>query len=156
MKDKFKKLKVRQFDKKFQTKTFVKDIVIPQAGWIREIRMAIGMSHRQLANRMGVSAPTVAKYEKSEAEGKISIETLKKVTKALNCKFVYAIVPTTSLNKIIKEQILKVAGTLFKRVSHTMSLEQQGLNNKENREQLKDLVDEVNSNMNKKIWDYEI
>lgn len=150
------KLNRRQIDKLLTKKQLIKSIKVPERGWIREIRNALCMSNAQLAKRLKVTAPAVTSIEKSEQKGKISLETLKKAAAALNCKLVYAIVPETSLEKIYDEQALKVADNLFRKASHTMELEKQGVDDIENREQLSDLYNEIKYSMNKKIWDNEI
>ncbi len=156
MNKKYKKLRLRQLDSQFKKIQNLKEIQIPAKGWIWEIRNALGMSHSQLAKRLKVSAPAIANSERSEAESTIKISTLKKTAEAMKCKLVYAIVPSTSLEQTINEQTLKVAGNVFNRVSHSMKLEEQGVSKRENKAQLKELLEEVKNELTGKIWDYEV
>ena len=73
-------------------------------GWIKEIRLALGMSAAQLARRLKVRQSTVAKLEKSEAEETISLQSLRKAAEALDCTLVYAFVPRTSLEACVQAQ----------------------------------------------------
>ncbi|MBZ0202487.1 MAG: mobile mystery protein A [Ignavibacteria bacterium] len=150
------RLKRRKLDEKLSKRELLKDLKIPENGWIYEIRTALNMSYVQIAKRLKVTPSAIKSFEKSEQEGRISADTLRKAAEVMKCKFVYAIVPETSLEKIYDEQALKVAGSIFKKASHSMELEKQGVDEKEKTDQLKDLYDEINHTMSKKIWDYEI
>jgi predicted DNA-binding mobile mystery protein A len=156
MKPKYQKIKIRQLDEKFNSRINIKDIIVPAEGWIKEIRTALSMTYKQLAKRLKVSAPSIANYEKSERMGTINLNTLKKAAEAMNCKLVYSLVPAESLEKVLEDQTLKVAGSIFKKATHSMNLERQDVNEKENVNQYKELIDEINTNLKKKIWDYEL
>ena len=149
----FRKLRVKHLDEQFSRKSFLKDIQTPPQGWIWEIRNALGMTHKQLANRLGISAPAVADYEKNEIKGAINIKTLKIASESMNCKLVYAIVPNTSLSDIINIQSLKAAKKMLKKVSHSMKLEDQDVGKKENIRQLKELLNQINFEFKSNIWD---
>lgn len=66
---------------------------MPSKGWIRAIREALGMSLRQMASRLGTSAPGARKLEESEANGTISLKSLRRAAEALDCIIIYALVP---------------------------------------------------------------
>ena len=114
------------------------------------------MSNVQLASRLKITPSAISSFERSEQDGKISTDTLRKVAEAMKCKLVYAIVPETSLENIYDQQVLKVAGNILQKAAHSMELEQQGVGQAENKEQLKDIYNEINYTMSKKIWDHEI
>ena len=69
----------------------------PEHGWIREIRVALGMTSRQLAHRMGESQSAVSQLEQSEVSDRARLETLRRAADALDCNLVYTLVPKTSL-----------------------------------------------------------
>jgi predicted DNA-binding mobile mystery protein A len=83
------------------------------------------MTGAQLASRMGVRAQTVDVIEKSEAAGKIQLNTLRRAAEALGCKLVYALVPNTSLEEAVKIRGRQIAIHDLQRVAHTMRLEAQ-------------------------------
>jgi predicted DNA-binding mobile mystery protein A len=97
----------------------------PPKGWIRALRDALGMSGSQLGKRVGVSAQTVERIEKSEAAGTIQLSTLRRAAEALDCTLVYALVPNTSLESMVKARAREIALRDLGRVSHTMKLEAQ-------------------------------
>lgn len=99
----------------------------PNQGWIRAIRQALGMTTRQLAQRMGIAQGTLTGFEMSEMSGSIRMDTLQKAAEALNCSLVYAFVPKAPLEDIVQEQARKVAARQLSPVEHSMMLENQAL-----------------------------
>ena len=128
-------------------------LTIPRNGWIRELREALGMSARQLAQRVGVGQPTIARLEKSEAAGTIEIKTLRRVAEGINCRLVYALVPTEgSLEDTLRKQATQTAETLLARVEHSMVLEAQGATPQDRKAQVQELADELVRSMSRQIW----
>ena len=99
----------------------------PARGWVRAIRDALGMSSRQLAARINISQPAVAQLERSEADGVVQLDTLRRAADALECDLVYVLVPRASLDEIVRSRARTVARADIATVDRTMRLEQQGL-----------------------------
>jgi len=97
----------------------------PPKGWIRAIRDGLGMSGSQLGKRLGASPQNVDILEKSEVAGTIQLQTLRRVAEALDATLVYALVPNTSLDEMVRRRAEQIARRALKRVSHTMKLEDQ-------------------------------
>jgi predicted DNA-binding mobile mystery protein A len=97
----------------------------PPRGWIRAIRDSIGMTGAQLGTRLGTTRQNVDKLEKAEASGAIQLQTLRKVAEALDMEFVYALVPRTSLDDMVRSRARRLAQRAIGRVSQTMKLEAQ-------------------------------
>lgn len=123
-------------------------------GWIREVREALGMSAQQLALRMGVSQPTVAKMEKSEAAGTITLQSLKKAGDAMGCRFTYAFVPREqeTLEALLRARATEVAARLLDRVEHTMALEAQGADREFRERRVRELADEMVRTLSRDLW----
>jgi DNA-binding Xre family transcriptional regulator len=66
---------------------------VPRDGWIRTLRAARGISSRALARCLDVSQSAVIQAEQHEAAGTISMLTLHRMAKALDCELRYALVP---------------------------------------------------------------
>jgi predicted DNA-binding mobile mystery protein A len=96
------------------------------------------------------------KFEKNEIKGTINITSMNKIAEALNCKFVYALVPNETLNKIIDNRVEKVATKMINQIDQSMSLENQSVNKKEIKEQLNNLKKGLKNNLSSKIWNYEV
>jgi DNA-binding XRE family transcriptional regulator len=61
----------------------LRDAQPPKQGWISAVRRALGMTAKQLAERVGLSQPRIAKMELNENNLKISIRQV------LFCKFMH-------------------------------------------------------------------
>lgn len=97
----------------------------PAKGWIRALRDSIGLSSAQLGKALGVRSQSVDDMEKAEASGGISLDTLRRVGKAMDCTLVYALVPNTSLEAMVASRAEALARAAITGVSHTMALEDQ-------------------------------
>lgn len=115
----------------------------PPKGWIRAIRNALGMSGRQLAARLGVRPQSIDAMEKSEARGKISLETLRRAADALDCTLVYALVPKTSLEDSVRRRARRIAQHDLRRAAHSMALEDQATSDSGTEARIEDYIRNV-------------
>ena len=110
------------------------------------------MTTRQLANRLGVAQQAVARIEKEELAGSVTIKTMRRIAESLDCVFVYGFVPRISLEETVSRQAKKVAAQRLAQASQTMSLENQALSGRENERALSDLVDELIRALPSNLW----
>src|SRR5688500_1592039 len=103
-----KKLTREQLDEKL-IRLKETSIFTNETGCIKLIRKALGMSTRQLAERAGIDQSRVAKLEKAEVEGNLTLSSLKKIAEGLNMRLVYAFVPEEGLEKMVTDQATKIA-----------------------------------------------
>jgi predicted DNA-binding mobile mystery protein A len=123
----------------------------PSTGWIKAIREALGMTTAQLGRRMGISQPSVAGLERSEADFHIQLDTLQRAAEALNCRLVYALVPNEPLEATVRTRARRVAASQLASVDHTMTLEDQGVTSSAARErQIGELADSISP---RALWD---
>ena len=115
----------------------------PPKGWIRAIRDALGMTRQQFADRMNIRPQSVGDLEKSEATGSIQLKTLQRSAEALGCTLVYALVPKTSLEEMVRARALQIAIRDLQRVSHTMKLEGQDLGGADQEERVETYIRDV-------------
>ena len=125
----------------------------PPRGWIRAIREAIGMTAAQLAARLKVSQPRVFALEKDEIRGALTLETMNRTAQALDCTFVYALVPNTSLENMVSERTRKNVAERLAWVDHTMKLEAQGLSDAEILAEHERIVNELLKGNLRGLWD---
>jgi predicted DNA-binding mobile mystery protein A len=124
----------------------------PSDGWIAAVRKSLGMSVRQMAERMGITQQSAARLETNEAEDSITLKSLRKAAEALNCRLVYALVPEEgSLQGILDKQAFVKAKDIVSAVDHTMQLEAQGVGNLQ--QKIKETAEELAKNPNTKLWD---
>lgn len=57
---------------------------MPPTGWIKAIRLALGMTLQQLANKLSITKQSVSKLELREQEGAITLKSLREVAHALD------------------------------------------------------------------------
>jgi predicted DNA-binding mobile mystery protein A len=153
MKTNPKQIARRQLDITLDKLAEVRSIKPPPKGWIRAVREALGMSGKQLAGRLQVSQPRVFKLEQGEPSGALTLKTMRQAAEALDCVFVYALVPRSTLEETVRTQARVVAGERLQRVSHTMLLEAQGLSMKEQQAFLDDAIEELARETPKDLWD---
>lgn len=100
----------------------------PSGGWIRAVRQALGLSYREAAARLGVTAQSFNALEKSEVAGTISVRNLERCAEALDCHLVVAFVPKPKPN--IPSQCregIELADYSLRAVAHSMALENQAV-----------------------------
>lgn len=110
------------------------------------------MTQAQLAERLDITQQSLNDLEKSEANGRITLESLRRVARALGCQVVYAVVPEKQLGEIRRERAREVAREQLARVSRSMKLEAQGVSERESRRQLEELTNELLQGSPRKLW----
>jgi predicted DNA-binding mobile mystery protein A len=145
----------QQLDKALTAYGSARQISPPVKGWLRAIRVVLGMSGKQLANRLKVSQPRIPRLEQDEVTGAVTLKTMRQAAEALNCVFVYAVVPRTSLEETVRAQARRVAETRMQSVAHSMLLEAQSLSAEEQRASLDAAVEELVREMPKELWETE-
>ena len=86
------------------------------------------MTLRELAARMKSSLSLAAKFEKSEAENRITLESLRQAADALGCELVYALVPKQgNMHELAERGAAEKATADVIAVEHTMALENQAV-----------------------------
>lgn len=154
MKAKHKQIARLQLDATLSLFSGIRTVQPPARGWIRAVRESLGMSGKQLAQRLKVSQPRVHRLEQDEPSGALTLKTMRQAAEALDCVFVYALVPRrSSLEETVREQARLVATERLQRVGHTMLLEAQGLSGKEQQASLDAAIEELVRETPKDIWE---
>lgn len=152
MAQEFARLKRKQIEELVQPFRRVAQAQTPRGGWVRAIREGLGMSAQQLGARVRVKRQTIENLERSEANGKITLDSLNRVAKALGCRVVYALVPEKSLDEMQRERARMIAESVVKPVAHSMRLEAQSIGKREERQQKEELVHKLLQGDPKKLW----
>lgn len=124
----------------------------PKSGWVKAIREAIGMTTAQLAERMGIQQSGVTLLEQREVDKKVTLETLERAARAMNCQLIYALVPRETLEKVVEEQALQAARHILKRTVHTMRLEVQEAGVAETSLHEQELAAEIKNKLDRRLW----
>ena len=141
-----------QLDYALQPLIILKNFQSPVKGWVRSIREALGMSGQQLGKRMNVSQPRVVQMEKDELSGSMTLKTMRQAAEALDCVFIYALVPRTSLEETVRWQAKRVAKKRLSRTSHSMLLEDQLVSNDEQQKMINDKVEDMIRDIPRDFW----
>ena len=149
---KHRRIMRNQLDTTFEQLSQLGSLQQPVKGWLRSIREALAMTGKQLGERLGVSQPRVVKMEKDEISGALTLKSMRQAAEAMDCVFVYAVVPRISLDETIRQQALKVAGKRLSRTSHTMLLEDQMVSNNEQQKMLEDNVEDLIRDIPSDFW----
>lgn len=131
---------------------------MPPSGWVKAIRGSLGLSIRQLAERVGVGHGSINQLEKREPKKRVTLESLENAARAMDCKVVYAIVPQESgatLDDIIRNKAVAAASKILKQVSHTMKLEAQGTSDKQVKIEITRIANQLIEAGDNRIWDVE-
>ena len=65
--------------------------------WIRLLRQERGMLGKELATVMNLSAARISVMEKEEANGSLTLKMMQRAAQALDCEFIYVLIPKEAL-----------------------------------------------------------
>ena len=147
-------LLIEQLDQKLEAFSKTKEIIIPERGWINTIRTTFNMTMAQLGSKLKITRQGVKRIEESEANGTITINSLKDVANALEMKFVYGFIPKDgSIENLINLKAEKLARKIVLRTNQNMKLENQGISEDKIDASIIDLANEIKREMRKSLWD---
>ena len=127
----------------------------PPEGWLRTVRMALGMSAAQLARRLKKTRALVSNTEKAELGGSVTLKTMQTMAHAMGCRFVYAIVPEARIENILEARAKDKAQKRVLETSKHMALEQQALSEKQIAFEIERLQREMLKDMPADFWNDE-
>ncbi len=145
----------RQLDKRLKSLKNNDSFARPPRGWIKAIREALGMTTAQLARRLGVSQPRAVAIEKAEAGSAITLDTLERAARALDCHLVYALVPRKPLEALAEERAARLARRRLATTRHSMRLEAQGVDAADEAAQLRQLAKRLLEKSGSALWEDE-
>jgi|TARA_B110000114_G_scaffold164270_1_gene183697 predicted DNA-binding mobile mystery protein A len=145
---------IEQLDQKLKPFLKTKMVLVPERGWIKTIRNTLNMTMAQLGTKLNITRQGVRKIEESEANGTITLNTLKEVATAIELKLVYALVPKDgTIDDLIQIKAEKLAQKIVLRTNQNMKLEDQGIGDEKISKTIKELANEIKREMRKSLWD---
>lgn len=128
MRAEFRNLRLQQLDRSLEPYQAVQNVPRPSKGWIHTIRQALGISSGEIARRLGTSRQLPLQLEKSEADDRITLKSLRTVANALDCDLVYALVPRAArMHDLVENRARAEAKQHVRGVEHSMALEDQAV-----------------------------
>lgn len=148
------RLILEQIDSKILQLRKAENFVIPASGWVYSIRQALGMSMRQLGNKMRITPQSIKEIEEREKNGTVTIKVLRQFGHSLDLKLIYGFIPSDgSLEKIIEKRALELATEIVNRTSISMKLEDQENNPDRLYKAVKEKAQEIKLKMPKYLWE---
>jgi len=149
-----KRLQLEQLDRKLRGFNTAAQVTPPPTGWLKAVRVSLGMSLQQLADKLSITKQSVQEIETREKEGNITIKTLKDTASALDMQLVYGFVPKDgTLDDLIERKAKELAIRIVSRTSNTMKLEDQ----ENSKQRIKKAIEErtaiIKNEMPKMLWD---
>lgn len=145
----------KQLDKRLNALRKTDVLLRPPRGWIKAIRESLGMTTTQFGKRLGVSQSTALGFEKSEVSKGVTLETLERAARALDCRLVYALVPRGSLDSLVEDRARDLAKKQLRATSHSMALEDQRVDEADEQEHLDRLVQKLLNQPGSALWEDE-
>jgi len=145
---------ITQVDRKLAPYAHLKNVTLPDQGWIKSIRTALKMTLKQLGKRMNITPQSVKEIEMREKAGTVSINVLKKFGEALEMQFVYGFIPqSNSLEKMIEEKAFEVAQNIVMRTAKNMEIEDQSVQKSHLEKAILELKNEIIREMPNYLWE---
>ena len=147
-------LQIEHLESKMKVYAPIANVTTPPTGWIKAVRLALGMSLQQLAKRLSITKQSVQETEQREKNGSITLKSLHDTAKALDMELVYGFVPKDgSLSALIERKALELATKIVSRSSHSMTLEDQGISDDRIEKAIEERATRLQYEMPKILWD---
>jgi predicted DNA-binding mobile mystery protein A len=91
--------------------------------------------------------------EKAEAESAITLNSLERAARALDCRLVYALVPRDPLEELLNARARRLALKRLESTRHSMSLEAQDVDETDEQEQLKRTIRRLVDKAGSELWE---
>ncbi len=148
-----KHLRIAQLDKKIERFVEANRSPAPGEGWIYALREALGMSLKQLGDRLKLTPQGAKDIERREKDGSLTLQRLREVAAALDMQLVYGLTPKDqSLEKMIERRAYELAREIVLKTSHTMHLENQGLDENSIKEAIENRAKKIKDELPKNLW----
>lgn len=149
-----KRLQLEQLSRKLEGFSMAAKIIPPPIGWLKSVRVSLGMSLQQLAEKLSITKQSVQELEKREKEGNITLKTLKDAANALDMHLVYGLVPKDgTIDNLIERKAKELAIRIVSRTSNTMKLEDQENSKQRLQKAIEERTATIKNEMPKILWD---
>lgn len=149
-----RKLQLEQLSRKLEGFTTAAQVTPPPTGWLKAVRVSLGMSLQQLAEKLSITKQSVQELEKREKGGNITLKTLKDTANALDMQLVYGLIPKDgTIDDLIERKAKELAIRIVSRTSNTMKLEDQENSTKRLQRAIEERTVTIKNEMPKILWD---
>ena len=149
-----KKIQLEQLDRKLKVYASVQKVAAPSTGWLKAIRVSLGMSLQQLADKLSITKQSVQEIELREKKGSITLKNIKETADALDMQLVYGLVPKDgTIDALIERKAKELALHIVSRTSNTMKLEDQENSKQRLKKAIEERVAIIKNELPKMLWD---
>lgn len=149
-----KKLQIEQLERKLKGFTLAQKVSTPPTGWIKAVRVSLGMSLQQLADKLSITKQSAQEIEVREKDGNITLKSLRESADALDMQFVYGLVPKDgTIEKLIDRKARELATRIVSRTSNTMKLEDQENSKQRIKKAIEERTAVIKNELPKMLWD---
>lgn len=149
-----KRLQIEQLENKLSGFNAAHKVVAPPTGWLKAVRVSLGMSLQQLADKLFITKQSVQELELREKEGTITLKSLREAANALDMQLVYGLVPKDgSIEKLIDRKAKELASRVVSRTSNTMKLEDQENTQQRLKKAIEERTAAIKNELPKMLWD---
>lgn len=149
-----KALQFQQLNDKMLAFASLQKVASPPTGWLKALRLAIGMSCQQVATRLSITRQGVQDMERREKDGSITIRALREAANAVDMQLVYGFVPQDgSLDALVDRKARELAKQIVLGTSKTMKLEDQENSQERIENAIEERVNAIKSENPKALWD---
>lgn len=149
-----KKLQTEQLEQKLKGFSTANKVPAPPTGWLKAVRVSLGMSLQQLADKLAITRQSVQEIEIREKEGTITLKSLRETANALDMQLVYGLVPKDgSIENLIDRKARELATRIVSRTSNTMKLEDQENSQQRIKKAIEERTAVIKNELPKVLWD---
>jgi predicted DNA-binding mobile mystery protein A len=149
-----KRLQIEQLEYKLSGFKAAQEVIVPPTGWLKAVRVSLGMSLQQVADKLSITKQSVQEIELREKEGAITLRSLRETAKALDMQLVYGLVPKDgSIEDLIDRKAKELATRIVSRTSNTMKLEAQENTKQRLKKAIEVRTAQIKYELPKMLWD---
>lgn len=149
-----RKLQIEQLDRKLGAFKATRNHATPPIGWLKTIRLSLGVSLQQMANKLSITKQSAQEIEVREKEGSITLKSLREAANALDLELVYVLLPKDgSIDNLIDRKAKELATQIVTRTSHTMKLEDQENTKERLQKAIEERATALKNETPKALWD---
>lgn len=147
-------MRISQLDQEIAQFSTIKYIPLPSEGWINTFRTAIGMSLKQLGNKLGITAQGAKDLERREMDGSITLQKLKETAAALDMQLLYGLLPNEgTLERMVERRALQLAKEIIIKTAQTTSSEKDEIDQTALNNAIEKSAARIKRELPKQLWD---
>lgn len=149
-----KNLQIEQLERKIKVLAPFENVAVPPTGWLKAVRVSLGMSLQQLANKLKITKQSLSEMELREQEGSITLKSLRETADGLDMKLVYGLVPKDgTIDALVERKAKELALKVVSRTSNTMKLEDQENSKERLQKAIEERISIIKNELPKMLWD---